>query len=81
MEENEAGIRQLPGISLQNDLTGETIYTPPDDKEAMVRLMKNLEDFLNDEPDGMSPLIRMAIQHYQFESIHPFYDGKDVQEG
>lgn len=37
--------------------------------------MKNLEDFINDEPDRMSPLIRMAIQHYQFESIHPFYDG------
>jgi Fic family protein len=75
LEENEAGLRQLPGTTLKNDLTGETIYTPPDDKEAIVRLMKNLEDFLNDEPDGMSPLIRMAIQHYQFESIHPFYDG------
>lgn len=75
LEENEAGIRQLPGTSLKNDLTGKTIYTPPDDKETIVRLMKNLEDFINDEPDRMSPLIRMAIQHYQFESIHPFYDG------
>lgn len=75
LEENEAGIRQLPGTSLKNDLTGATIYTPPDDKEVIVRLMKNLEDFINDESDGMSSLIRMAIQHYQFESIHPFYDG------
>ena len=54
LEENEAGIRQLPGTSLKNDLTGKTIYTPPDDKEVIVRLMKNLEDFINDEPDGMS---------------------------
>ncbi|WP_320002390.1 Fic family protein [Shiella aurantiaca] len=75
LEENEAGIRQLPGTSLKNDLTGETIYTPPDDKDAIIKLMKNLEDFINAEPAEISPLIRMAIQHYQFESIHPFYDG------
>jgi Fic family protein len=75
LEENEAGIRQLPGTALKNDLTGETIYIPPDDKDAIQRLMKNLENYLNEDTGEISPLIRMAIQHYQFESIHPFYDG------
>jgi len=73
--ENDAGLRQLPGTTLKNDLTGEIIYTPPDHKDTIIKLMKNLEDFLNQEPGETSPLIRMAIQHYQFESIHPFYDG------
>ncbi|CAN5877206.1 adenosine monophosphate-protein transferase Fic [soil metagenome] len=75
LEENEAGLRQLPGTALKNDLTGETIYTPPDDKGLIQDLMRNLENYLNEHPGEISPLIRMAIQHYQFESIHPFYDG------
>lgn len=36
--------------------------------------MQNLEQYLHEE-DGVSPYIKMAVQHYQFESIHPFYDG------
>jgi len=56
-------------------LTGVTIYTPPDDKDVINNLMRNLENYLNEEPGEISPFIRMAIQHYQFESIHPFYDG------
>jgi len=76
LEENTAGLRQLPGTTLKNDATGETIYTPPDDKDTISNLMSNLEKFLNmDEDDDVSPLIKLAIQHYQFESIHPFYDG------
>ncbi|MDQ2720175.1 MAG: Fic family protein [Bacteroidota bacterium] len=73
LEENNAGIRKLPGTALKNARTGKTIYTPPDDYEIILRLMKNLDDYLN-ESDEFSPLIKMAIQHYQFESIHPFYD-------
>ncbi|HNS18720.1 MAG TPA: Fic/DOC family N-terminal domain-containing protein [Bacteroidales bacterium] len=76
LEENTAGLRQLPGTTLKNDATGEVIYTPPDDKDAISNLMTNLEKFLNiDEDDDVSPLIKLAVQHYQFESIHPFYDG------
>lgn len=75
LEENNAGLRKLPGTALINDLTNEVIYTPPDNFETISNLMKNLEDYLNDDSEEVSPLIKLAIQHYQFESIHPFYDG------
>lgn len=74
LEENSAGIRRLPGTSLRNAATGVVIYTPPDDYGTLLQLMNNLEDYLHQE-DDLSPFIRMAVQHYQFESIHPFYDG------
>ena len=74
LEANNAGIRKLPGTALKNESTGRVIYTPPDDHDTILRLMKNLENYLN-ETDDVSPLIKLAIQHYQFESIHPFYDG------
>lgn len=74
LEESKSGIRKLPGTALRNASTGKVIYTPPDAPEIIQRLMGNLESYLN-ERDEISPLIRMAVQHYQFESIHPFYDG------
>ncbi|HXB32046.1 MAG TPA: Fic family protein [Puia sp.] len=74
LEENKAGIRKLPGTALRNAATGKVIYTPPDDHHAILNLMKNLEEYLN-ETDDLPPLIKLAVQHYQFESIHPFYDG------
>lgn len=74
LEENDAGIRKLPGTALRNAITDKIIYIPPDDHETILQLMKNLENYLNEQND-ISPLIKMAIQHYQFESIHPFYDG------
>lgn len=76
LENNQAGIRRLPGTSLRNDRTNEIIYTPPDDQIALNELMRNLEEYLNAQSaDDVSPLIKLAVQHYQFESIHPFYDG------
>lgn len=75
LEENNAGIRKLSGTALVNDLTNEVIYTPPDNFDTISDLMKNLEKYLNDDSDDISPLVKLAIQHYQFESIHPFYDG------
>ncbi|MHB1178960.1 MAG: Fic family protein [Daejeonella sp.] len=74
LEENKAGLRRLPGTSLKNAVTGEVIYTPPDDYDTILQLMKNLEVYIN-KTDMLSPLIKLAVQHYQFESIHPFYDG------
>jgi Fic family protein len=75
LEENNAGLRRLPGTALVNDLTNEVIYTPPDNFDTISKLMKNLEEYLNGDEADISPLIKLAIQHYQFESIHPFYDG------
>ena len=39
------------------------------------KYLKNLEDFMNDTEDNIDPLIKVCLIHYQFESIHPFYDG------
>lgn len=76
VELNNAGFRTLPGTKLLNDITGEVVYTPPQDGEAILSLMKNLEAFINDDSMmDVDPLIKMAIIHHQFESIHPFYDG------
>ncbi len=76
LEKNKAGFRKLPGTALKNSSTGETIYTPPQDFEEIKKLMANLERFINeDEMCDYDPLVKMAIIHFQFESIHPFYDG------
>jgi len=76
LEDNKAGFRKLPGTALKNAATGETIYTPPQNYEEILRLMANLEQYINDpEMQDCDPLIKMAIIHFQFESIHPFYDG------
>ena len=75
LERNHAGFRKLPGTALK-DGAGRTVYTPPQDPAEILRLMAGLERFLND-PDvlAVDPLIKMALAHHQFESIHPFYDG------
>lgn len=75
IEHNDAGIRSMPGTVIKNDLTGEIIYTPPQNKNEILEYMKNLEDYINNDNDGVDVLIKLAIIHYQFESIHPFYDG------
>jgi Fic family protein len=76
LEKNNAGFRKLSGTALKNAATGETVYTPPQDINDINRLMSNLERFINDPTvSDYDPLIKLAIIHYQFESIHPFYDG------
>lgn len=73
LEQNDAGYRKLPGTSLVNEATGETVYTPPQDYDSVVELMDNLISFMNDtELFPTDPLIKMAVIHHQFESIHPF---------
>lgn len=75
IEHNNAGIRKLPGTELKNSITGETIYIPPQNEEEIRTYLKNLEDFINNNEDGVDSLIKVCLIHYQFESIHPFYDG------
>ena len=75
LERNNAGFRKLPGTALKTG-TGETVYTPPQDPADIITLMRELEHFVNDGAGfDADPLIRMALIHHQFESIHPFYDG------
>ncbi|MFZ2407818.1 MAG: Fic family protein, partial [Methylobacter sp.] len=81
LEQNRAGLRKLPGTVLKNQQTGEVVYQPPQglveqDPAEIERLMASfLEHFHRDEPGDPDPLVRMAVLHYLFESIHPFYDG------
>lgn len=70
----EIGLRRIPGTTLRNTHTGEVIYTPPEGEHRIRDLLANWETFINTEKN-LDPLIRMAIQHYQFEAIHPFLDG------
>jgi len=75
LERNQAGFRKLPGTALKTG-AGATVYTPPQDPAEIVVLMGDLERFINEaERFPVDPLIRMALIHHQFESIHPFYDG------
>lgn len=76
LEKNEAGFRKLPGTELKNFSTGEVVYTPPQDYATIKTYMDNLESFINEENlSDLDPLVKMAIIHHQFETIHPFYDG------
>lgn len=75
LEHNNAGFRTVPGTKLKSS-KGEVVYIPPQSGEDVARYMSNLERYINDpEIHDIDPLIKMAIIHHQFESIHPFYDG------
>ena len=75
IERNNAGIRKLPGTVLVNDKTNEVVYEPPLPNEIQDLLGNFLTIFNDDSAWDIDPLVKMAILHYQFESIHPFYDG------
>ena len=76
LEHNHAGFRALPGTMLKRG-DGEVVYTPPQTGDEVRQLMDNLEDFINNDTlTDIDPLVKVAIVHHQFESIHPFYDGK-----
>lgn len=71
---NSASIRNSIGTQLKNPVSGKVVYTPPEGEAVIREKLKNLEDFIHAE-DEIDPLVKMAIIHYQFESIHPFFDG------
>jgi Fic family protein len=76
LEQNSAGFRTTPGTQLKRENDGAIIYTPPQYGHDIIKYMSNLEQFINDDQlSQLDPLIKMAIIHHQFESIHPFYDG------
>jgi Fic family protein len=76
LKRREGGFRATPGTALRYDSTGEVVYVPPQDARQIESAMSALERFINeDERSAIDPLIKMALIHHQFESIHPFPDG------
>lgn len=75
IENNQAGFRKVPGTVLKNAQTGEVVFTPPQEYDEIVSAMSNLVSYINDDSlSDVDPLVKMAVIHFQFESIHPFYD-------
>ncbi len=70
----ELDIRDDSGTTLTNRKTGEVIYTPPVGQKLLHKKLENWADFMHKNTE-VDPLVRMAVQHYQFEAIHPFTDG------
>jgi Fic family protein len=76
IKKNNSGIRNSPGTALKNAINGEIIYTPPCCEDIIREKLAALEQFINNpEFSVLDPLVKMALIHYQFESIHPFADG------
>ena len=69
------GIRNLPGTKIGNRQTGEVYYTPPEGEQLIRDLLANFEAYYNNTENDPDYLIKMAVLHYQFEAIHPFFDG------
>lgn len=74
IKESDDGIRNESGTVIANPNTRKIIYWPPEGEELIRNLLVNLEDYIYAD-DGVDPLIKMAVIHYQFEAIHPFDDG------
>ena len=74
IKENKSEIRNLPGTQLKNPATEQVIYTPPEGEKIIRDKLSALETFINTDGD-IDPLIKLALIHYQFEAIHPFFDG------
>jgi len=70
----ELDIRAESGTTLKSRMTGEVIYTPPEGQKLLQKKLDNWADFMHNDVE-IDPLVRMAVQHYQFEAIHPFADG------
>ncbi len=76
LKRTDETFRNTPGTALKNDQTGEMVYVPPQEGDAVRAHMAALERFINDDDaSDLDPLVKMAVIHHQFESIHPFSDG------
>lgn len=68
--------RTSGGTVLKNEKTGATVFVPPQEGAQVLEHMQALERFINDGTGcDLDPIIKMALIHHQFESIHPFSDG------
>ena len=74
LKDSEMDIRKVPGTVIGNQSTGQILYTPPVGEQVIRELLANWEQFIH-AYDDIDPLLKMAVAHYQFEAIHPFYDG------
>ena len=74
IKQNDSGIGNLPGTVIGNPRTGEVVFTPPEGESVIRDKLRDLEAFIHSE-DALDPLIKLALIHYQFEAIHPFFDG------
>lgn len=76
LKRNTGGFRATPGTTLANEFTKDVVYVPPQAMDEIQVHMNDLEAFVNDPTvSDWDPLVRMAVIHHQFESIHPFPDG------
>lgn len=75
LEPTKNGIRKLPGTQLSDPSKDIVYYTPPVGESRIRVLLKNYEDYFNSKAPAHEIFSRAAILHYQFEAIHPFYDG------
>jgi len=75
IEPSKGDLRKVPGTMIINTFSGETVHTPPQSFDEIMLYLSNLEKYINTDLDSYDPLVKMAIIHYQFETIHPFYDG------
>ncbi len=74
IKQDNKGIRTKSGTYIGNPVAKKVTYTPPDGEAVIRRMLQNLVDYMNSK-DDVDPLIKLALSHYQFEAIHPFFDG------
>ncbi len=74
IKENSAAIRNRPGTVVGNPAKGIIVFTPPHGEALLRKKLKDLERFIHAD-DRVDPLVKLALIHYQFEAIHPFFDG------
>lgn len=73
IKEADTNVRKGTGTRLAN-AANEIIYIPPEGEQVIRDKLANLEAFIHAD-DGLDPLVKLAVIHYQFEAIHPFVDG------
>ncbi len=74
IKQDARGIRNLPGTVIGNPASGRIVYTPPEGESLIRNKLRDLENFIHGDTP-VDPLIKLALIHYQFEAIHPFFDG------